>query len=215
MTGTTRAVWALVVAVLGLVVVVGWQAWTVSGLGNRVAALEAGATQNETDSTRTRSGQPEDDAQGDGGDNAVSNAMQQWRAARAGTGELGEEEAAELVEVAVEEAIERRRSEEETEQRELKRDIATQSIVMVVEDVGDEYGFSPKAEDAIIDMLVGGLADGERLKQQLEDGEISLRDAKEEGESIRAQYVEEITKLVGEEATDALGERLRPGRGWD
>ena len=46
-------------------------------------------------------------------------------------------------------------------------------------------------------------------------GTISVREAKEEGDAIRAAYVERLTELIGPELTEELGTRLRPGRGWD
>ncbi len=128
---------------------------------------------------------------------------------------MDEEEAAALVEVALEEALERKTQEAEDAEIDRYLEMATESIEVEVEDLQDEFPLSDEQITRAINISVEGLHEGFELRQAIERRDISMRQAKAEGEALKQDYQDALLEVLGDAAFFALGEKFYPGRGWD
>ena len=170
------AIGALVLSALG---VSNWR------LSRRVAALEMVAAQQLV--ARSEAG-------GQGADvAAIQKAVEVWRDARAGEGSMTEEEAAALVEATVEDAIERKADERKSAEVEQYMKMAEEGMRVEVEDLADEFELPEATVNQVVDLLVQGLYEGHALREDLKAGNITMREAKEEGEVIKQEYADALT----------------------
>ena len=191
------AIGALLICALG---VSNWR------LSRRVAALEMVAAQQ-----LVRTGNATEEATDVA---AIQEAVAVWREARSGEGSMTEEEAAALVEDAVEEAVERKADERKTEEVDQYMKMAEDSMRVEVEDLAEDHDLTEAQVNQVVDLLVQGMYEGHELREDLKAGTITMRQAKEEGEVIKEEYADALTEILGEEAYEALGKRFYGEGGW-
>ncbi len=204
----STAVLSAALAVCSLVIAgLGWTTWSLS---SRVAALEMVAAQSLVRSGAARSGggTTADDVA------AIEQAVATWKEARAGEGGMTEDEAAALIEQTLEETLERKAEERETEKIDQYMKMAEESMRVEVEDLAKEYGLTDEQVGRTVDLLVQGMYEGQDLREDLKAGEITMREAKEEGEIIKREYEETLTEILGVEAYEALGRAFYGDGGW-
>ena len=145
---------------------------------------------------------------------AIENAVTAWREARAGEGEITEEQAAELIEAAVDEAVERKADQQKTAEVDRYMKMAEESMRVEVEDLATQFDLSEAKVNQVVDLLVQGMYEGHELREDIKAGTISIREAKEEGELIKTEYAEALTEILGEEAYEELGKCFYGEGGW-
>ena len=194
------------------IAMLGWQSWTLAGVNGRLSVLEQlmAADLRGSGGTAAAGTRDEPDRQ------AVDMALKAWKSASAeaqGQG-LSKAETAEMMEAALERAFERKTAENKAEATEKWIAMATENIELELEELVADYDIPEASQVAVVDLLVGGMHDGIQLKRDVRDGDISLREAKAEGQALQDDFLVSLTELIGEEAADELGERLKPGEGW-
>ncbi len=196
------------IALIGVVLtVLGTANWR---MGQRVETLELIVAQGlSVNAARTDAGT---DAE------VTQRALKMWREEQAASdtpNPMTEERAAELIEAALDDAVERKAA--ETKEAEVARymEVAEESIRMEVEDLQKAFSLTDAQRDGAIELTVQGMVDGHHLRKDLENGDITVRQAKEEGEVIKQDYYDELEALLGTDAFEALGEQFYPGKGWE
>jgi len=198
---------AAFIAVLGtLLVGLGVNNWR---MGRRVAALEMVVAQSLKSQGSAPTAANTDNQQ------AVQVAIEAWRAARSGGEDaMDEEEAAALVDAAIEKLEDKAKEKQDAEvQRYIE--MAEEGIRVEVEDLQREYSLSDDQVAKTIDLSVQGMIEGWELQEDLKAGDLTVREAKEEGEVIKSEYMETLLEILGEAAFEALGQKFYPGKGWD
>jgi hypothetical protein len=194
---------ALITAVL--VAVLGASHWR---LNRRVAALEMVAARSLVTQGEPGTASTSDVA-------AIEKAVAVWRDARAGEGAMTEDQAAALVEAAVDDAIERKADERKNEEVDRYMKMAEESMRVEVEDLGTKFNLGEEKVNQVVDLLVQGMYEGHELREDIKAGTISMREAKEEGEVIKQEYADALTELLGEEAYEELGRSFYGEGGWE
>ncbi len=196
---------ALLIGTLGLLIVgLGVSNWR---LGRRVAGLEMVVAQGLKSQESKVSGSDQQ---------AIQVALQAWRQARSGEAAgMDEDEAAALVEAALDEALDRKTQEATEAAVDRYMEMAEESIQVEVEDLQEDFNLSDDQVARTIDLTVQGMIEGYELQEDLKKGDISVRQAKEEGEIIKQDYYAALIEILGEAAFEGLGERFYPGKGWD
>lgn len=108
--------------------------------------------------------------------------------------------------------IEQTLEERETERKEAEvaqwLSMAQEGLELKVEAVAESYPIPSSTQEDIVDLMVDGMAAGIDLKQRVQEGSLSVRDAKAEGQALREETAAAITELIGEEAAEALWEEM-------
>lgn len=203
---------------LGLVVValLGWQSWTMAGLQGRVAVLEQVAA--------TNLGGPGVAMDGAQSQEVVARAVKAVQAAQteaAGKG-LTEEQTQALVEEALaatledtlEDTLDAREARQKDERTEQWLAMATESMQLELEDLAQDHGIDEETQDTVLTLLVDATREGVEIRRALGDGDISVREAKAEGEALENDLAVELDELLGRDVNDELAEKIRPGNPW-
>ena len=204
-----------VIAALGVLVF--WQAWALSDVKARLAAVEVGLEEASTSRTaRTRNAPDREDRRQSRRDRSESTGSERRSAARSRTSsepDDGENDAT-VIESAVEEAIERHDAERKQDQREGWTAVATQRFEAQVEEVGEEYNLSVAVQNQVVDILVDGMQAGMDLRHDVGTGELTYAEAKEEGAALKEDTADTVSELIGEDAAEALWSDMKSGGGW-
>ena len=211
MLSTTRIL-AILLATTGLaLIVLGVQHWQ---LTKRVANLEAVAAQQLVTRATPETSTVE----------ALQTAAAAWREAQTGAeGAVTPNEAAELVQAALDkalmttldDALERRATAKEQARTEQFLSVAQQGIQGEVEAIADEFGLTEAQVAQASDVMVQGMHEGMELRSAVFRGEVSVLDARSEGQAIRQDVTGTLQDVLGGDAYDALGQRLHGEGGWD
>jgi len=177
-------------------------------LENRIAAVESGEAPPINSSEANR--------------RLASAATQRTRRSTSGTAtaasgtqsQVVEEEVAEVVEATMEEMLEQREEERKAEATEKWIDQASESSLIEIERAAETYDISEEKVEAAHAVLVDSLYATIELKEALDAEELTVREAKAEGNVLLKEIHDELVGLLGDEATEELGAAIRPGRGW-
>ena len=205
-----------VIGALGLLVC--WQAWALSDVKARHAAVEVSLEEASTSRTaRTRSSAPDREERRQSRRDAPESTSSERRSASRSQTSANRDESennATVIESAVEEAIERHDAERKQDQREGWTAVATQRFEAQVEEVGEEYNLSVAVQNQVVDILVDGMQAGMDLRHDVGSGELTYAEAKEEGAALKQDTADTVTELIGEDAAEALWSDMKSGGGW-
>jgi hypothetical protein len=127
---------------------------------------------------------------------------------------MTQEEAAEMVAVALDEAWTRKTAQLRAEEVQTYRRLAEEKITNEVDDLAEEYDLTGDQMDRTIELLLDGIEAGHALREGIKSGELSLREAEEEGEELKLGYAASLTEVLGAEAYEALGRQFYGPGGW-
>ena len=181
-------------------------------LSNRVAALEAVAAQQLVQQAVPETSTVE----------ALQTAMTAWRDAQDGDGSMSQAEAAELVQTALDsalqttldDALDRRAEARQLERKERFLTVAEQGIRGEVEELAADYGLTEAQVSSASEVMVQGLQDGMELRGSVLRGDVTLFEARSEGQAIRESVQDTLTDVLGVDAFEELGRRLHGEDGW-
>lgn len=120
-----------------------------------------------------------------------------------------------VVEGAVEDAVQRHADQKKQADTDRWVQQASDGMRFVLEEMSGEYGLDEDQIEAAMIPLEESLLDSVDLKERMNAEEMSMREAIEEGRAIREDLRADLVAAIGEEATEALGPKIRQGRGWD
>ncbi|MEN0062828.1 MAG: hypothetical protein AAGA48_11810 [Myxococcota bacterium] len=120
-----------------------------------------------------------------------------------------------LVGSTVEELLETREAVKKQEATDKWVEQASEGTLVELERVVERHGLSDAALKEAHDMLVESLYYTVELKQSLDEGEISVREAKLDGEAYVVNLGRQLDDVLGETASAELGQAIRPGKGWN
>lgn len=211
MTRSTRlfaALFATTAVALTMLSVVHWQ------LSRRVAALEVVAARRLVNEAQPEASTVQ----------SLQTAVTAWREAQeGGEGAMTQEEAAELVQVALDDALEAtlddaldRRAEAREEER-VQRfvEVAQESLRGELDGLAQDYGLNDDQVAVASDVMVQGLNEGLELRSAVMRGDVSVLDARSEGQLLRTEVADSLTEALGADAYDELGRRLHGEGGWE
>jgi hypothetical protein len=121
---------------------------------------------------------------------------------------------AEMVAVALDEAWTRKTAQLRAEEVQTYRRLAEEKITNEVDDLAEEYDLTGDQMDRTIELLLDGIEAGHALREGIKSGELSLREAEEEGEELKLGYAASLTEVLGAEAYEALGRQFYGPGGW-
>ena len=203
MKGST-VVMALFLALGGvLLAALGVSNWRLS---QRVTALEMVAARGLVRPGEAPADAPDVDA--------IESAVAALRVARSGEGSMSEEEAVALIEATLDDTLDRKADERKTAEVDQYMKMAEESIRVDVEDLIREFDLPDDKVQRVVDLLVQGMYEGHELREDLKAGNITMREAKEEGEVIKKEYADALIELLGQEAYEELGRKFYGEQGW-
>ncbi len=201
----------------GLSVTIVWQAWALSDVKTRLAAVEASVS--ETGASTKATVRSNDRSRSARSGNVVR-ATDADRKSRSGDvrseGRVSQEESDDdvtVIQAEIEEAVERKLAERKKDDRAGWMSIAAQRYEMQVSEVGEEYDISIDVQNKVIDILVDGMHAGIAIREDIASGEITYAEAKQEGAALKEETAETVSDLIGEEAAEALWEDMKSGGG--
>ena len=193
----------------GLVV---WQAWQLAELQGRIAVLEElSALQLSSDPNASGSPSAERLAEAARAVQAV-----QSKAASDGLTEAQTEALVqEALSASLEQTLDAREERKREEQTERWVEMATESMSVEIEALGEEHDLTPEVQERTLSLLVDATREAVALRRAVQDGDLGVREAKEDGRLLESDLVAELDELLGEELIDEVGRRIRPERPWD
>ncbi len=197
--------WGLAIVVLAAL---GWQTLTIAELKRRVAGLEQRDGTVESVSAGSR-----DTPVASVGAAGVH--MEEIRSDQDVGGDpevLGRGEAEAMLAVAVEEALERRDQDRTVQKAERWADYAADRIERVVGEAVDEQLFSAHLEEQVVALMLREVHHTSQLKVDVSEGDRTEEQAMEDYKTSRQETEDALIELIGEEATQELGDRMRQGR---
>lgn len=200
-------------ATLALGAALVWQVGQTRGLSERIATLEAQPASGAAPASTSGGGEVRGFAARSDERKAMRAAVAEAASAARAEG-MDEEQVAELVETRMEEMLDAREARQRDEQTQQWLSQASEGTLIQIEKLAEEHQLSEQAVAQAHEIVVDSLYFTVDLKQSLSDGDISVRQAQEDGNEYLADMRSELVKVMGEEATEELGWAIRPGMGW-
>ena len=209
-----RMIMWLAAYAVGMTLLVGGLGLAHWRLSSRVAALEVVAAQQVLDRATPEASTVQ----------ALQTAAAAWRDAQAGeAGSLPQEEAAELVQVALDralettldDALEQRAAAREQERRQRFLSVAEQGIEVQLEELALDYDLTEAQTAQAGEVLLSTLQDGMELRRAVGNGEVSLLEARAEGQLLREGLADSLQDTLGADAYEDLGRRFHGEGGWE
>lgn len=207
---TTRILAGISVVTTIALVALGIYAWQLS---RRVAALEVVTAHRLA----------EDASPGAPAVQSLQKAMTAWREARSGGTAMTEDQAADLVQEALDDALEstlddaldRRAEARRSERTQRFLDVAEQNIRMQVDELAADHRLTEEQSAEAVDVMVTALRGRSELRRAVMSGDLTVVEARGEGEVLREAFEEDLSRTIGAEAYEDLGRRLNGEEGWD
>jgi len=193
------------IVLLALAAVVLKQEADLSELEERVSAIRTTTHSTTTVSSTTtrRLEQPDDEVQG-------TTAAVRAAAATDGTAPVQEEE----FEDAVEDAVEKREARKRAEGQERWVKNNSDGLRYQLDKLAGDYGLNDQQVEAAMVYIDEILYETVDLREQLREEKITVPEAMEHGDRVLNQLRDDLNEAIGVEATDKMGDMIRPGQGW-
>lgn len=198
---------ALLVLLLGAIA---WQTWTLQDLSTRVADLEDSRATSQaiaTVSSRRQAAQRSPAPRSPAAEEAIVARVAERLAEQQGEEGVSEATSEQIREVLDEEFD---RLADERKDREVGQwvEMASQSVSHDVGKIGEDYDIAEATQQEVVDLIVESLWTGVDIRAAIASGDMTVGEAKEQGEVIDQELKDRIVGLIGEDATDDLFERF-------
>lgn len=191
-----------------VLVVLGWQTLVLIELRHKVTELEQRVGE-EQPVARESTSLPREQR---GGARVHVQDMHSDQAVGVFQSSPGRDETAAMLDVAVEEALDRRDQDRTIEKAEQWAEFAEARIGKVVGEAVDESLIPAHLEAQVIELLLAEVQHTSQLKVDVSEGERTTEEAMAAHETSRQKTEDALFELIGEDAAEELAGRMRQGR---